>query len=117
VTAAAKVAARNAPLAAAADRERRQWYMAVILQDRMGPADLNAAAAYIATPAGASLAAGLRGILEPGAVSPSLYRSMLATVAGRKSWTITSAAEEFFEATRDLPRSQGRIPPPAPPQK
>jgi hypothetical protein len=115
VTAAAKVAARNAPLAAAADRESRQWYMAVILQDRMTPADLKVAAAYMATPGGTSLADGLRGILDPGAVSPSLYRSMLATVAGRKAWTITPAAEEFFEATRDLPRSQRRMAPPVPP--
>jgi hypothetical protein len=40
---------------------------------------------------------------------------MLATVAGRQAWTITPAAEEFFEATRDLPRSQRRTAPPAPP--
>lgn len=113
-TAAAKVAARNAPLAAAAARDRQQWYIAAILQDRMTPEDLKAAAGYMATPAGESLAGGLRAVLNPADISPSLYRSMLATVAGRKVWTITSAAEEFFETTRDLPRS--RLAVPRPPQ-
>jgi hypothetical protein len=113
--AAAKVAERNAPIAATATRDLKLWYFANILQDKMTSEELKATAAFMATNRGTGLAKALEVMIEPSRISPKLYQSMLYGMAARKTWSITPAAEEFFEATRELPRSQRRFMPPAPP--
>jgi hypothetical protein len=115
--AAAKVAARNAPIAAAAARDQQQWYVASILQNRMSETELQSAAAFMATEQGQGLAKGLEGVINPGRMPNNFYLSMVQALAKQKPWSITTAAEELFETTRDLPRSKRSIvpPPPAPP--
>jgi hypothetical protein len=116
VEAARKVASRNAPLAVQAQRSAKQWYYGIILQQKLSAEELAAAERFLASKSGAGLRSGLAYLLDAESDPTLSYAiQMAAAEQMSKRWKLTTAIEEFYDATAGLPRSTQTVPaPPAP---
>lgn len=112
-----RLAREAAPARMAALRAVRVKLVAYMIEDRLKPDEIAAAQAALATPGGAALQQAFAAAADPSRLSPeTMQRAQL--MMGAETPSETDLFERFYDATRDLPRTQRRIPsPPMPTRK
>ena len=114
--AAQRLAREAAPARMAALRAVRVKLVAYMIEDRLKPDEIAAAQAALATPGGAALQQAFAAAADPSRLSPeTMQRAQL--MMGVETPSETDLLERFYDATRDLPRTQRRIPPPPMPTR
>ncbi len=111
-----RLAREAAPARMAAMRAVRIKLVAYMIEDRLKPDEIAAAQAALATPGGAALQQALAAAADPSRISPeTMQRAQV--MLGTETPNETDLFERFYDATRDLPRTQRRIPPPPMPTR
>lgn len=114
LAAAQRIAREQAPIILAANKEARDEWRAIIMDETMTASEIAAATVFVATPAGRSFARALTLLEAPGDASPTLQRRLaIAMMKGRPS-PEQGMFDRFYDLTVDLPRRSLPLVPPPP---